>query len=133
VAFPPLTFLQTNGQQLDFADASFDVVVLFTVISSIPEPDRAIRAAREIARVLAPSGVLLWYDVRYPKPWERHIRAMTKRRIRQLFPEFRMELRPETFFPPLAHRLGFTTKLIYPLLSRIRVLRTHYLGILTRA
>ena len=131
-AFPSLTFLQMNGEYLDFADSSFDIVVLFTVMSSIPEKMRAHRAARNAARVLKPSGVLLWYDVRYPKPWEAHIRAMTKRRIRRLFPEFHLELQPETFFPPLGHRLGFATTLLYPLLSRITVLRTHYLGVLTR-
>jgi hypothetical protein len=41
--------------------------------------------ARSMIRVLRPGGAVIWYDIRYPNPWNHHLRALTKGRIRRLF------------------------------------------------
>jgi hypothetical protein len=33
---------------------------------------------------------VLWHDLRYNNPWSPHVRGMTKRFIRQFFPDFEM-------------------------------------------
>jgi len=48
-----VTFKQMDAQHLDFKDNSFDVVVTTFVLCSIPDP---VQAAREIKRVLKPTG-----------------------------------------------------------------------------
>jgi hypothetical protein len=86
--------------------------------------------ARNISRVLASSGAVVWYDMRYPNPWNPNVRAMTKARIQELFPLFELELHPVSLLPPVARHLGRLTERIYPLLASIPILRSHYLGVL---
>ncbi len=129
--YPNLTFVEANGEQLPFSAGQFDIVLAFTVFSSIPDHSMAKRVATEIMRVLATSGgVIIWYDVRYPNPLNPHLRAMTKPRIRSLFPTLNAELNTLTLLPPIAERLGPLTDTLYPTLAYIPALRSHYFGLL---
>lgn len=89
--------------------------------------------ATEVRRVTRPSGAILWYDVRLPNPFNPNTTAMTRSRIRDLFPDFRCELQSATLLPPLARRLGPLTHLLYPPLAAMPFLRSHYLGLLRDA
>ena len=126
---PDITFIEGSAEQPNFSNESFDLVAVFTVFSSILDGTMARRVAREIERVLVRNGAVIWYDMRYPSPRNRHIRAMTKSRIRQLFPSFDLELKSDTLVPPLARLFGSTTG-TYRLISAIPLLRSHYLGLL---
>lgn len=53
---PAVELKQFDAQRLPFADASFDVVVLYEALYYIPSPDAFFREAR---RVLRPGGMLL--------------------------------------------------------------------------
>ena len=128
--FPAFTFLGGNAEQLAFPDDWFDLVSVFTVFSSMLDDAMAQRVANNIERVLASQGAIVWYDMRYPNPWNPAIRAMTKSRIRELFPSFEFELESSTLLPPLAHRLGPFTDRLYPWLVSIPILRSHYIGLL---
>lgn len=130
--YPELQFQLTNAEQLDFPDEAFDIVLTFTVFSSILDPQMAQNVAQEIVRVLRPRGFLLWYDFRFNNPRNPHVQGMTRRRIRQLFSELTPDLFSITVLPPLARRLGRFTPLFYPLMSQIPFLRTHYLGVLQK-
>ncbi len=131
-AHPDIHFHCGNAEHLDFPDARFDLVLCFTVFSSILDDGMAHNIAREMRRVLKPGGAVLWYDFRYNNPWNPHVRGMTKRHIRRFFPDFEMHLRTITLLPPLARRLGRLTPVLYPMLAAIPPLRTHYLGLLIR-
>lgn len=128
--FPAFTFLEGNAEQLEFPDDWFDIVLAFTVFSSILDLTMAKAVARNIGRVLTRRGVVVWYDMRYPNPWNPTIRAMTKSRIRELFPSFELQLDSSTLLPPVARRLGPLTDPTYPLLASISILRSHYIGLL---
>jgi SAM-dependent methyltransferase len=129
---PEFTFHQANAESLPFAEGSFDLVVLFTVFTSILDPRMATNVAREISRVLRRKAAILWYDFRFNNPFNRHVRGMTRESISQLFPDFDLRLKPITLLPPLARRMGAMTDFLYPPLARIPFLRTHYLGLLTK-
>jgi SAM-dependent methyltransferase len=129
--FPGFTFLEGNAEEFDFPDNCFDLVPVFTVFSSILDPLMARNVAKNISRVLTRDGAVIWYDMRYPNPWNPNLRAMTKRRIGELFPSFTLALESISLLPPFARRLGRYTDQIYPLLASPPILRSHYLGLLS--
>ena len=56
---PNLRFERSDAHDLPFADASFDVVVLHTVLTHVAAPERVVA---EAFRVLAPGGTMAIYD-----------------------------------------------------------------------
>jgi ubiquinone/menaquinone biosynthesis C-methylase UbiE len=128
--FPAFTFLEGNAEQFDFPDRSFDLVLVFTVFSSILDPTMARNVARTIERLLRNGGAVAWYDMRYPNPRNPNLRAMTARRIHELFPSLTLDLRSVSLLPPLARRLGPFTDCAYPVLTSVPFLRSHYIGLL---
>jgi SAM-dependent methyltransferase len=131
-SFPEMTFRNVNAEALPFANGSFDLVAVFTVFSSILDDQMARNVSREIDRVLCRGGAVVWYDFRINNPFNQHVRGISKRMIRSLFPGFDLRLVTLTLLPPLARRLGRTTSLFYGGLTRIPLLRSHYLGLLTK-
>lgn len=128
--FQDINFQTGNAEQLEFGNQFFDLVLFFTVFSSILDSQMAQHVASEASRVLKPGGAILWYDFRYKNPRNPHTHPMRIQDIKQLFPTFRCHLQTITLFPPLARRLGSLTQALYPRLSWIPVLRTHYTGLL---
>jgi ubiquinone/menaquinone biosynthesis C-methylase UbiE len=128
--FPTFTFHEGNAEQLNFPDNWFDLVLAFTVFSSMFDIGMARNVARSIERVLTSRGVVIWYDLRYPNPWNQSIRAMTRSRIREIFPSFELQLESSTLLPPVARQLGRFTGGTYSLLDSIPILHAHYIGLL---
>jgi phosphatidylethanolamine/phosphatidyl-N-methylethanolamine N-methyltransferase len=75
--------LQTmDAQNLDFPDATFDVVVLHLIIAIVPDP---LRALQEAARVLKPGGRIALFDKYYDGPGQpRLIRRLLNPLMRAL-------------------------------------------------
>lgn len=131
-AYPQLEFHLGNAEHLPFPDSSFDLVLTYTIFSSILDPGMAANVASEIQRVLRPGGGLLWYDFRYNSPANRNVRGVSAARVRSLFPGLKGELLGVTLLPPLARRLGPLTPIAYPALASIPPLRSHLLGLLRK-
>jgi ubiquinone/menaquinone biosynthesis C-methylase UbiE len=131
-AYPQLEFHLGNAEHLPFPDASVDLVLAYTVFSSILDPEMAANVAAEIRRVMRPGGGFLWYDFRYNSPANRNVRGVSATRVRSLFPGLKGELHGVTLLPPLARRLGLITPIAYPALASIPPLRSHLLGLLRK-
>lgn len=58
---PRASFVQANAEQLPFEDGSFDAVVNVYLFHEMPKEARA-KAAAEMARVVAPGGIVIWTD-----------------------------------------------------------------------
>lgn len=130
--FTDLHFQQANAEALPFKTGFFDLVLLFTVFTSILDATMARNVAGEVQRVLQPGGAVAWYDFRYNNPRNANVRGMAKHRIKELFPGWELRLNTVTLLPFLARRLGRFTPLLYPSLSALPLLRTHYLGLLIK-
>jgi ubiquinone/menaquinone biosynthesis C-methylase UbiE len=131
-AYTNLHFEISNAESLSFPDVTFDIVVLFTVLSSILDENMALRVANEIARVLRPGGALLFYDFRYRNPYNPNTRPITKKHMAKYFPGFKAEFERVTLLPPLARRLGMLTPYLYTALTWAPFLRTHYIALLIK-
>ena len=121
----PVPVAQADGARLPFPDGVFDLIVAMEVFSAVPaEGHRRVMAA-EAVRVLAPDGVVLWYD-RRAGSGSRSTRAVSRRDLGQLFPGATMDVEPITVIPGLAQ--AFPRK--YDLLHRLSPLRSHLIGII---
>jgi SAM-dependent methyltransferase len=128
--WPQLRFEVADATVLPYRDASFDLVLCFTLFTSILDDGVARQAAGEVRRVLRPGGGLVWYDFRVGNPWNPNVRGMSRRRLRELFPGWPGTLRLVTLLPPLARRLHSLTPVLYPVLAAVPPLRTHWAGLL---
>jgi len=127
---PGIRFSVGNAGELAYPDHFFDLVLLFSVLTSILDPEMRKRVAAEVTRVLKPGGAILWYDFRFDDPWNPNVRGVRRTEIATYFPDCRRRLQSVTLLPPLARRLGPFTSVLYPLLARVPTLRTHNLGLL---
>jgi len=117
-----------DARELPYAERTFDVVTLFTVLSSLPGSDDAERALREALRVLRPRGVLVVWEPRVPNPLNPDTIFISDRLLRRMLGPLAIEFRTTTVLPALARRLGSRTSSLYPRLSRVGALRTHRLA-----
>jgi SAM-dependent methyltransferase len=117
---------------LPWADASFRLVVVSTVFSSVLDPAVRDLLAREIERVLEPGGALLFYDLAVNNPVNDQVRGVRRREIRELFPTLRGETRAVTLAPPLARRIAPWSWTLATWLEALPLLRTHLLAVLKK-
>lgn len=121
-----------DASRLPWPGGSFDLVLQSTVFSSILDEGMRRAVASEMLRVLAPGGAILWYDFFADNPSNPHVRGVRKREIRALFPGCRISLRRATLAPPLARRIVPVSWKLAALLEALRVLDTHYMGVIRR-
>jgi SAM-dependent methyltransferase len=78
-----------DARSLPYPDESFDVVLAFTVFSSILELEIARQVAREMCRVIKPGGVVVHYDFQYNNPWNPNVRGVKRAEVEGYFDGFR--------------------------------------------
>lgn len=122
-----------DASELPWQDGRFDIVLQSTVFTSILDAGMKQAVAKEMLRVLKPQGSILWYDFHVNNPRNPHVRGIARAEIKSLFPGCRIVLRRTTLAPPLARRLVPISWTLSTLLDGLRILNTHYLGILQRA
>lgn len=127
---PEIRFACADARALGAEDGSFDLVVANLVFSSILDREVAAALAGEMRRVLADGGALVWYDNRYPNPWNPNVRRYGLRELEQLFPGFRGRRRSLTLVPQLARGLSRHSTSLVRLLSAVPLLRTRNLVLL---
>ncbi len=129
---PNLMFVLGDARVLPFPDATFDLVAQFTLLTSVLDWSMKKRISSEMARVVKPDGLILWYDFHLSHPKNPDVKGIGKREIARLFPGFSCMLKKVTLFPPLARRLAPYAWWVCALLEQLPFLRTHYLGVITR-
>lgn len=125
---PGISFRSGSAAELEFADASFDMVFQATVFTSILDASVKRKIAAEMRRVSRPDGLILWYDFRFNNPRNPDVRGIGKAEIEELFPNCRIALSRVTLAPPLARAIVPRSWLAAELLAAIPWTRTHYLG-----
>jgi hypothetical protein len=116
-----------DAHDVALAPGTFDVVMLFTVFSSLLDDAYRKSLARHIWHHVKPGGGVLWYDFLFDNPWNRDVAGIPVTAIRALFPEGTVHCRRITLAPPLARAAVRVHRSLYRLLNTIPLLRTHVL------
>jgi ubiquinone/menaquinone biosynthesis C-methylase UbiE len=118
-----------DAQSLNYEDGSMDLVLGFTLLSSVVEPEARARVASEMRRVTRHGGVVLLYDF-WTNPFNKDVRPLKQEEVRMLFPDCRIDFQPTTLAPPLL-RLVIKAPggwLACSWLDMLPFLRTHYVA-----
>lgn len=121
-----------DATKLPWADGSFDMGLQSMMFSSILDPAVRRAAADELARVLRPGALVLWYDFFVDSPRNPNVRGIRRRELAQLFPEFDIRWRRVTLAPPLVRLLAPRVRPLAAALQSLRLLDTHSLALLRR-
>lgn len=121
-----------NGATLEFPDESFDLVLQSVVFTSVLDGKIRRRMAEEMLRVVKKTGFIIWYDFFVDNPWNQNVHGVRKAEITRLFPNCSIELERVSLVLPLAKFLAPWSWLVCYLLSRLRLLNTHYLGLIQK-
>jgi ubiquinone/menaquinone biosynthesis C-methylase UbiE len=127
-----VTLQCTNGSKLDFQNDSFDLVLQSLVFTSVLDEPMRQRMAQEMLRVVKKNGLIIWYDFFVDNPWNPNVRGVRKAEIQQLFPNCFIELERVSLALPLAKLLAPWSWSVCHFLGRLRLLNTHYLGIIQK-
>lgn len=130
---PNIEFVCASAENLPYGNDSFDIVLQFTVFTSILNGGMKSRIASEMMRVLKPDGMILWYDYHMDNPRNPDVRGVRKKEIYELFPGCHIELKRITLAPPLARALVPHSVILCQLLEKLPFLCTHYLGVIKKA
>lgn len=80
-----MEFVCGDASKMDFADDSFDLCFSSTMFATLPDDELSAGIASEMLRVCKPAGWLLIVDWRTPKPRDPNYKALTKRRMKDIF------------------------------------------------
>ena len=114
-----------DASVLQFEPASFDIVYQSTVFSSILDDGLQGRLADAMWRWVRPGGGVLWYDFTVNNPSNPDVRGVPLWRVRQLFPQGKIDVRRITLAPPISRRVH---PMLCKILNALPMLRTHILA-----
>lgn len=120
-----------DARDLPLEDASQDLVLAFTLLSSVVDAVARRKVASEMARVTRPGGAVLVYDF-WTNPTNRDVRPLRRSELRDLFPGRPIAFRGTTLAPPLLRVLirlpgGWFASTA---LEMLPFLRTHYVALI---
>jgi ubiquinone/menaquinone biosynthesis C-methylase UbiE len=130
---PNIDFRCGSAEEIPYPNDMFDIVIQFTVFTSILDMNMKKKIAWEMLRVLKHSGIILWYDYHMDNPKNPDVQGVKKQEIYDLFPNCDIHLNRITLAPPLTRLIAPYSWLLCYLLEKLKILNTHYLGIIQKA
>ncbi len=128
-ALPAAVALELGDASVaEIAPASQDLVLQSTVFTSLLDRAFQQRLADAMWSWLKPGGAVLWYDFTVDNPRNPDVRGVPLSRVRELFPQGRIDARRVTLAPPLARLACRAHPALYTVLNALPLLRTHLLA-----
>lgn len=124
---PNSLHVQANAGELPFPDQAFNLVFMFTVLTSILDPHLKQAIAAQARRIVASGGLIIIYDFK-SSARNPHIQGVSPAEIRSLFPGMKIEFQALTLAMGIAWRLAPYSWFLCTLLEPIPWLKTHYLA-----
>jgi ubiquinone/menaquinone biosynthesis C-methylase UbiE len=129
---PNINFQCGNAETLPYDNEFFDMIMQFTVFTSILSDRMKEKIAGEMIRVLKPGGIIVWYDYHMDNPKNPDVKGVKKKEIYRLFTECEIILKRITLAPPLVRTMAPYAWAACYLLEKLKILNTHYIGVIKR-
>ena len=123
---PGSGFANAGGQSLPYLSKTFDLVLQYTAISSILNPEIRRKICADMLRVLKPNGMILSYDF-WLNPANPQTRGIRPAEIKRLFPNCHYEFHRIILAPPIARKLAHISWGLCLFLESLKIFNTHYL------
>jgi SAM-dependent methyltransferase len=117
-----------DALQMPLPDAHFDLVLQYTVFSSILDDAFQAQLAARMWQWLRPGGAIVWYDFTVNNPRNPDVRGVPLARVRALFPQARVDARRVTLAPPISRRVARLHPGACNFFNMLPLLRTHSLA-----
>ena len=127
-----LTLTCADACQVGLGEGAWDVVMQFTVFSSLLDDGQQERLAEAMWQAVRPGGVVLWYDFTVNNPQNADVRGVPIARIRELFPLGHVQAQRITLAPPVARWVCRWHPGLYHVFNALPWLRTHCLAWITK-
>ena len=131
---PSSGFANADGQSLPYSSNTFDLVLQYTAISSILDPEIRRNICADMLRVLRspdpasgkPGGMILSYDF-WLNPTNSQTHGIRPAEIKRLFPNCCYEFHRITLAPPITRKLAPISWGLCLFLESLKIFNTHYL------
>lgn len=129
---PRIHYLCRDAAGLPYENEKFDIVIQFTVFTSILDQVIKKKISAEMLRVLNRNGIILWYDFLFDNPSNPDVKGIKKAEIQYLFDGNEVYLKKITLAPPIIRFVSAYSPAACYLLAKIPLLCTHYIGVIRK-
>ena len=132
-SMPELKFICGDASALCFPDDHFDLILMYTTLSSVLDASIRYRIGQELLRIVRQGAIIISYDVRFPNPMNPQTCAIRKKELRRIFPGCEIAFHSTTLIPQLARPLARVSTSLCSFLWNLPFLRSHYMAVIRRA
>jgi ubiquinone/menaquinone biosynthesis C-methylase UbiE len=122
-----LILLPGNALDLTIQDCQFDIVFQSMVFSSILDEKFKFQLAKRMWGWVKEEGGVLWYDFIYNNPWNKDVKGIPYKKVKEYFPEGSIKKWKITLAPPLSRIVTKIHPSFYNIFNLFPFLRTHIL------
>ena len=122
---PGMTFICCSAENISLEKGSFDLVTMFTCLSSVLDNDIRRKICEEAFAMLRPGGWFLIYDFRVNNPSNPDVKGVKLGELKAYFPGCKYYSKKLTLLPPLARFVGLYSMFMCSVLSVFPFLKMH--------
>ncbi|MHC4617640.1 MAG: class I SAM-dependent methyltransferase [Planctomycetota bacterium] len=126
---PGMTFICCSAEDIPLEKGTFDLVTMFTCLSSVLDSDIRRKICEEAFAMLRPGGWFLIYDFRVSNPSNPDVRGVRLGELKAYFPGRKYHSKKLTLLPPLARFIGSYSMFMCSVLSVFPFLKMHRMTI----
>ncbi len=124
-----MTFICCSAENISLEKGSFDLVTMFTCLSSVLDNDIRRRICEEAFAMLRPGGWLLVYDFRVNNPSNPDVKGVKLSELKAYFSGCKYHSKKLTLIPPLGRLIGRYSMTMCSILAIVPFLRTHRISV----
>lgn len=123
-----IELIEGDASNIANRSEAFDIVYQAVVFSSILDSEVKKALAEKMWDWVKPGGGVLWYDFSFNNPSNPDVKGISKKELKDLFPEGRIKTYRITLAPPVARFVSRIHPSLYLFFNIFPFLRTHVLA-----